>query len=544
MEITDSFRVSTPLARHMEGPARHRGDRPVPAGRAAAGDRGQRVPRRREGEGRSDHRAVQGNGHAGRGRRVAAPHRDRRRRARHARAGQRERVDRRDDERRRRRDGRRGRDRPVDHRQGRAVRARRARRRVGEAAAPVRREPRTRRVVAPRAASTSAVAERRRRCRRVRCRRRVRRRAGTELLRPRPDRDRSSRATSSRSTSSTWPAQSAAKRVVPLVIGAAGPVRPLAPAPEAAPVEPPRSGPAHHPRIEPMFDPRGPVLGIDPGLSRCGYGIVMRDGGDIRALGCGVIRTPADEPLPERLVALDDELARARRADAAVGDGGRARAVPDQRPHRHVGRAGERPRPGRGHAGRRAGRAVQPQRGEARGHRRRPGRQGGGADDGRPAARTCATSRSRPTPPTRSRSRAAISGACRSTAMGVVVIGSLRGTIVERTMSGEVLVEVGGVGYRALVPSARRAVARSGCERVPVHAPPRARRRDDALRLPDPRRARHVRGAHRRDGCRAEARARDPLGAHAGGAAPLAGRRRSRCARRSCPASASGPRSG
>ncbi len=32
------------------------------------------------------------------------------------------------------------------------------------------------------------------------------------------------------------------------------------------------------------------------------------------------------------------------------------------------------------------------------------------------------------------------------------MIGSVRGTVLERTMSGEVLVEVGGVGYRAHVP--------------------------------------------------------------------------------------------
>ncbi len=34
------------------------------------------------------------------------------------------------------------------------------------------------------------------------------------------------------------------------------------------------------------------------------------------------------------------------------------------------------------------------------------------------------------------------------------MIGSLRGTLLERATSGEVLVEVGGVGYRALVPPA------------------------------------------------------------------------------------------
>lgn len=32
------------------------------------------------------------------------------------------------------------------------------------------------------------------------------------------------------------------------------------------------------------------------------------------------------------------------------------------------------------------------------------------------------------------------------------MIGSVRGTVIERTPNGEVLVEVGGVGYRALVP--------------------------------------------------------------------------------------------
>jgi crossover junction endodeoxyribonuclease RuvC len=57
-----------------------------------------------------------------------------------------------------------------------------------------------------------------------------------------------------------------------------------------------------------MFDPRGPVLGVDPGLSRCGYGIVTRELGHPRALGCGVIRTPPADGLPERLLALDDDL--------------------------------------------------------------------------------------------------------------------------------------------------------------------------------------------------------------------------------------------
>src|SRR2546430_7378904 len=57
-----------------------------------------------------------------------------------------------------------------------------------------------------------------------------------------------------------------------------------------------------------MFDPAGPVLGIDPGLSRCGYGVVARTAGDLRAVGCGVIRTRPGDALPDRLLALDDEL--------------------------------------------------------------------------------------------------------------------------------------------------------------------------------------------------------------------------------------------
>jgi crossover junction endodeoxyribonuclease RuvC len=58
-----------------------------------------------------------------------------------------------------------------------------------------------------------------------------------------------------------------------------------------------------------VFDPAGPVLGIDPGVSRCGYGAVVRESGRLRATACGVIRTSPSDPLPERLLALYDELA-------------------------------------------------------------------------------------------------------------------------------------------------------------------------------------------------------------------------------------------
>ena len=47
------------------------------------------------------------------------------------------------------------------------------------------------------------------------------------------------------------------------------------------------------------------VLGIDPGLTRCGYAVVDgRGAGAAHARSMGVIRTPASDPLPARLAAL------------------------------------------------------------------------------------------------------------------------------------------------------------------------------------------------------------------------------------------------
>lgn len=52
------------------------------------------------------------------------------------------------------------------------------------------------------------------------------------------------------------------------------------------------------------------VLGIDPGLTRCGYAVVDGRGpGAATAVSLGVIRTPATDPLPQRLAALQAELA-------------------------------------------------------------------------------------------------------------------------------------------------------------------------------------------------------------------------------------------
>ena len=54
-----------------------------------------------------------------------------------------------------------------------------------------------------------------------------------------------------------------------------------------------------------MFDAAGPVLGIDPGVSRCGYGAVVRGtGGSLVAVSFGVIHTDPGAELPERLAVL------------------------------------------------------------------------------------------------------------------------------------------------------------------------------------------------------------------------------------------------
>ncbi len=50
------------------------------------------------------------------------------------------------------------------------------------------------------------------------------------------------------------------------------------------------------------------VLGIDPGLSRCGYGLVQRCGSRLTASAGGVITTDAALPLPGRLHMLFTEL--------------------------------------------------------------------------------------------------------------------------------------------------------------------------------------------------------------------------------------------
>ncbi len=63
------------------------------------------------------------------------------------------------------------------------------------------------------------------------------------------------------------------------------------------------------------------VLGVDPGLSRCGYGLLRVDGSTSTAVAAGVITTDRHDVLPLRLAQLRAELAALvaeRRPDVVV----------------------------------------------------------------------------------------------------------------------------------------------------------------------------------------------------------------------------------
>ena len=51
------------------------------------------------------------------------------------------------------------------------------------------------------------------------------------------------------------------------------------------------------------------VMGVDPGLTRCGLSVIESGRGrQIIALDVDVVRTPADEPLPRRLLAISEAV--------------------------------------------------------------------------------------------------------------------------------------------------------------------------------------------------------------------------------------------
>lgn len=52
------------------------------------------------------------------------------------------------------------------------------------------------------------------------------------------------------------------------------------------------------------------ILGIDPGTATTGYGLVEKQGNNVRYLTCGVILTEKTAPMPERLLTIYTQLNR------------------------------------------------------------------------------------------------------------------------------------------------------------------------------------------------------------------------------------------
>jgi len=50
------------------------------------------------------------------------------------------------------------------------------------------------------------------------------------------------------------------------------------------------------------------ILGIDPGTATTGYGVVKKDGSELKSVDFGCISTPAKIPLAERLEMIEKEL--------------------------------------------------------------------------------------------------------------------------------------------------------------------------------------------------------------------------------------------
>lgn len=46
------------------------------------------------------------------------------------------------------------------------------------------------------------------------------------------------------------------------------------------------------------------ILGVDPGLTRCGFGLIAANGSRVEYVTAGVLRTPADMPVEDRLHAV------------------------------------------------------------------------------------------------------------------------------------------------------------------------------------------------------------------------------------------------
>ena len=58
-----------------------------------------------------------------------------------------------------------------------------------------------------------------------------------------------------------------------------------------------------------MSQPLLRVLGVDPGLTRCGIGVIEGlPGSALKLISVGVIKTPSEDPLEQRLLLLEREL--------------------------------------------------------------------------------------------------------------------------------------------------------------------------------------------------------------------------------------------
>ena len=195
------------------------------------------------------------------------------------------------------------------------------------------------------------------------------------------------------------------------------------------------------------------VLGIDPGLTRCGYAVIDASGPSSGvAVALGVIRTPPKDALPWRLAMLREELCRlitdftpdvvaveqvffqvnvrtamgvGQASGLALAEAAHAGCDVVQYTPNQVKDAvagwGAAPKEQVQTDGQGASRAEHRAPTGGRRRRRRPGAvpPGDGAD------------------------------ACRD--RGCPVIGSLRGEVLERSAEGSVLIDVAGVGYDVIV---------------------------------------------------------------------------------------------
>ncbi|MGN1164549.1 MAG: crossover junction endodeoxyribonuclease RuvC, partial [Candidatus Ornithospirochaeta sp.] len=50
------------------------------------------------------------------------------------------------------------------------------------------------------------------------------------------------------------------------------------------------------------------ILGVDPGLSNTGWGVVSFDGKDYRPVSYGVIKTPSTAPQEKRIYTIAEDL--------------------------------------------------------------------------------------------------------------------------------------------------------------------------------------------------------------------------------------------